>query len=67
MRLSYDVLDAMLEQLSNKLIEGVISLDTYFVEFDRIVNFAGWTERQLLQEIDKRWTERMRARQTFLC
>lgn len=67
MRLSYDVLDAMLEQLSNKLVEGVISLDTYFVEFDRVVHFAGWTERQLLQEIDKRWTERMRARQAFLC
>lgn len=67
MRLSYEALDAMLAQLSDRLISGVISLDTYFNEFDKVVDFAGWTERQLMQEVDKRWTQRQRAHQAFLC
>lgn len=67
MKLSYDVLDAMLAQLADKLVAGTISLDTYFSEFDKVVDFAGWTENQLMQEIDRRWTQRMRPRQAFLC
>lgn len=67
MRLSYDVLDAMLQNLTDKLVNGSISLDAYFVEFDRVMAFAGWTERQLVSEIDKRWSPGVRSRQVFLC
>lgn len=67
MRQSYDVLDALLRQLTDRLVSGDISLETYYVEFDRMLDFTGWTERQLMQEIDKRWSQKDRPRQAFLC
>jgi len=67
MRVSFEVLDGLLERLTERIWEKQISVDTYVAEFDLVLEFAGWTEEQFIEEIDKRWTANRKASQVFLC
>lgn len=68
MRLSFLTLDDMLQRLSERLLDGELELDDYLNEFDRLIDFAGWTWEEFLRELDSRWTGPKRKPQpVFLC
>lgn len=68
MRLSFNDLDGLLLLLADRLFAGVIDYELYVIEWERLVEFAGWTEQQYLEEIDRRWTGTSdRSPVVFLC
>ena len=67
MKLPWEILDGMLERLTVRMKGGEIDGYTYIEEFNRVLEFARWTEDQLKDEIDRRWTLRRRCAQVFEC
>lgn len=67
MKLSYSNLDGLHAALLRRYSRGEMTFDDYNLEWDRLVEFAGWTWDEILAEIDLRWTERRRALQVNLC
>ena len=68
MKLSFVDLDGLLWQLTGHLWDDKISLETYVKEWDLLLEFAGWTEAQFLQELDDRWhSNERRSHIVFEC
>jgi hypothetical protein len=69
MRLCFDVLEAMLQGLTARLLVGKLSIDRYVEEYDEIVAFSGWTLDDFGREVDSRWAHsgRQSPRPVFLC
>lgn len=54
-KLAFEALDALLGELALKLQNGSISLATYVAEHGALLELGGWSDAQLLSEIDRRW------------
>ena len=54
-RLSFDVLDALLKRSTEKMWDDEVTFDQHLVDYETLLEFAGWTEDELLAEIDRRW------------
>ena len=67
MRLSFSVLDGLLQRLTGRVYDELIDHETYLEEYDRLVELAGWTQEELNEEIDRQWTEPRRYAEVFLC
>ncbi len=67
MRLPYADLCALHDGLVERLYEKKIDLLTYIAEWDRLVEFAGWTWLEVSLEIDRRWTTKNNRSQAFVC
>ena len=67
MKLSYDDLNSLHDNLCRRFENGLIDVETYCSEWDDIVVFAGWTWDEVLAEIGERWMTRERHRSTFEC
>jgi hypothetical protein len=66
-RLPFNVLDGLLRRLTDRLAERKISLQAYLDEYERVLEFAGWTDEQLQEAVDERWTAPSKPAQVFLC
>ena len=67
MKLPWDVLDGLLFQLTDRMWEGDLDPEVYTQEFNKVLDFAGWTEEEMREEIDRRWELPRRAAVVFQC
>lgn len=67
-KLSFNDIDGLLWQLTNRLWDNKIDFQTYLAEWDELLAFACWSEIEFLQELDNRWSTMDRKGHTvFLC
>jgi len=67
MKLPFEVVDAMLSRLMDRLWEGKITVEQYNIEWDALLNFAGWSEADYLDCIDRGWLTEKKRSETFMC
>ena len=68
MKLSFDDLNGLLWRLTDRLWEDKICLESYNKEWDTLLEFAGWTEKQFLEELDNQWhSSERKPHVVFMC
>ena len=67
MKVEFDVLDAFIEALSERLWADVITLTQYNKQWDDLIEFTGWTEEEYLEQLNKGWTDGRKRTSVFLC
>jgi len=61
MRLTWSQLEKLLDEATDRLSRGKLSLPGYIAEWDRLVVFASWTWEEFADEVDRQWTPQKKA------
>lgn len=68
MRLTFAQLEALLDELNDRLFKAELSLNEYISEWDKLMVFAGWTWPEFVVEVDRHWAPEKKVRCTlFQC
>lgn len=57
----------MLRQLTERVFSGDMSASTYTKEYEAVLEFAGWTDDDLVEALDVRWTKQTKPAMLFQC
>jgi hypothetical protein len=60
-KLSFDQLTSLHDELTNKLYHGKIDIMTYVDEWDELMTFSGWSLVEFADEVDRHWTPQKKA------
>jgi hypothetical protein len=68
MKLSWQCLEALIEELDMELATGKLTNLQYVWGWDATMTFAGWTWNEFVEEVDKHWTPQKKfASPLFRC
>lgn len=56
MKLSWEQLQSLLNVVEEAYQTGKIDLSTYLAEWEGQLEFAGWTDEEFADEVERRWT-----------